>query len=97
VLSWWPKTDDYETLYTASLFMVWLFIWDDQVDMNDNSLSHDFEQACFLRSQTLLSVENSLGLRSGQDPFMDVLGPMTVFREFGTRAADRLNNSTCQV
>ncbi|POS74314.1 hypothetical protein DHEL01_v207289 [Diaporthe helianthi] len=49
---WWP-TADWEDLYTAMLFTVALFVWDDTIDTNEHILASDFAKAEVWRKQSL--------------------------------------------
>ncbi|KAK3318125.1 isoprenoid synthase domain-containing protein [Apodospora peruviana] len=98
--TWYPETEDYETLWTASLFIIWLFVWDDQCDVGDNpAISDDFERACIWRKETLAQIKGFLGLTGeGEDDFAETAtnGPMLVFKEFGERAVPKWNLDQCR-
>lgn len=49
---WWPNAT-WEDLYTAMLFTVCLFIWDDIIDTNEHALASDFEEASTWRKDSL--------------------------------------------
>lgn len=89
---WYPATEDYEVLWTASLLTLWLFIWDDHVDSNEGDLAQDFERACVWRKVTVATAKRVLGLDNQMgEGDIDVEGPMVVLKEFGRLAGKRLN------
>ena len=94
--SFYPPTDDYDALYTASLLTTWLFIWDDQVDAGEGSLANDFARACAWRADTISRVAQALGLVEPDPTAPSATGPMVLFAEFGRRAATRLNQGACR-
>ncbi|KAK7735561.1 hypothetical protein SLS53_007474 [Cytospora paraplurivora] len=49
---WWPYAE-WEDLYTAMLFTVALFVWDDTIDTNEHTLASDFERAEVWREESL--------------------------------------------
>ncbi|KAL1845552.1 hypothetical protein Daus18300_014502, partial [Diaporthe australafricana] len=49
---WWPDAD-WEDLYTAMLFTVALFVWDDTIDTNEHILASSFDSAEIWRDQSL--------------------------------------------
>lgn len=49
---WWPSAD-WDDLYTAMLFTVALFVWDDTIDTNEHILASDFAKAEIWRNQSL--------------------------------------------
>ncbi|KAK3939025.1 hypothetical protein QBC46DRAFT_438683 [Diplogelasinospora grovesii] len=86
-----PQTDDYDILYTASLLTLWLCLWEDYIDGNED-LVNDYEGAGALRARGLVHVRYCLGLGEvEQVVFPNPMGPMVVFEEFGKGAVARLS------
>ncbi|KAL7909375.1 isoprenoid synthase domain-containing protein [Trichoderma velutinum] len=63
----WLPFGEWEDFYAASIFILWIFIWDDKIDMKEHALSDDFEESCRFREQTLGYVRYCLGLHEGSD------------------------------
>ena len=42
--------------------MIWIFIWDDTIDTNEEALSQDFDGSCRFREQSLAYIRHCLGL-----------------------------------
>ncbi|KAJ4385802.1 hypothetical protein N0V93_010233 [Gnomoniopsis smithogilvyi] len=82
---WWPDAE-WEDLYTAMLFTVCLFVWDDTIDTNEDTLASDFQKASVWRQQTLAYFKHHLKLSpsESQEPYCpdDVC---LLFKEFGER------------
>lgn len=56
----WPRAawDEYVTL---TYLCIWLFVWDDEIDMPAAPLSSDFRAAQSFRNETVSFVKSSLG------------------------------------
>lgn len=80
---WWPDAS-WEDLYSATLFTVCLFVWDDTIDTNEHYLATDFEQASVWRRQSLAYFKYHLQLTNGSEPYCpdDVC---LLFKDFGQR------------
>ncbi|KAI6280707.1 hypothetical protein MCOR26_003626 [Pyricularia oryzae] len=63
---WWP-TAKWENLYIGGLLTIWAFIWDDTIDMAEQSLSADFGRACAHRRQTIDYIRYHLDVEDGDD------------------------------
>ncbi|KAJ9150785.1 Germacrene A synthase [Pleurostoma richardsiae] len=93
---WWPEAE-WEELYTAALFTVWAFIWDDTIDTNEDILSDDFEKACVFRTQSLSYVRYWLGLTSQGELEPICPSPASaVFKDFGKRYTQIFSQAKCQ-
>lgn len=82
---WWPYAE-YEDLYTAMLFTVCLFVWDDIIDTNEHVLASDFEAADIWRQQSLAYFKYHLELsplEKGEPYCPDSI--CVLFKEFGQR------------
>lgn len=82
---WWPDAD-WEDLYTAMLFTVCLFVWDDIIDTNEHELASDYEAANIWREKSLAYFKYHLQLSPKDQPEPEC--PDTVcliFKEFGAR------------
>ena len=57
---WWPRAawDEY---LIVTYFSIWLFVWDDEIDMALGSLSFDYQAAQNYRLATLRFVSHALG------------------------------------
>lgn len=58
---WWPEAS-LERLQTLAYFIMWLFIWDDEVDEPTGAYSEDLSGAQTYREQTLRFLEDCMGL-----------------------------------
>ncbi|CAN8101905.1 unnamed protein product [Discula destructiva] len=82
---WWP-TADWENLYTAMVFTVCLFAWDDTIDTNENSLASDFEKAALWRQQSLAYFKYHLKLSPQEKDEPHCPDNICIlFKEFGQR------------
>ena len=63
--TWWPRAN-LERLRAVTFLAIWLFTWDDELDMDDGSLWDDFDRAQVFRTETLKHVRFCLGLSSGR-------------------------------
>ncbi|CAI6339886.1 unnamed protein product [Periconia digitata] len=59
--TFWPAAQYYK-LRTLTYFGIWLFIWDDQIDVNDGAMWNETAAAQTHREQTLAYVRYALGL-----------------------------------
>jgi len=57
---WWPRAawDEY---LTVTYLTIWLFVWDDEIDMAVGDLSFNFQAAQDFRSDTVRFVTHTLG------------------------------------
>ncbi|ROV93155.1 hypothetical protein VMCG_08735 [Cytospora schulzeri] len=81
---WWPDAA-WEDIYTAMLFTVALFVWDDTIDTNEHMLASDFERAELWREQSLCYFKYHLQLSpQGTEPYCpdDIC---LLFKEFAER------------
>ncbi|PSR92153.1 isoprenoid synthase domain-containing protein [Coniella lustricola] len=80
---WWPDAS-WDDLYSATLFTVCLFVWDDTIDTNEHYLATDFEEASVWRRRSLAYFKYHLRLSDGCEPTCpdDVC---ILFKEFGER------------
>ncbi|KAF2110741.1 isoprenoid synthase domain-containing protein [Lophiotrema nucula] len=58
--TWWPHAR-FERLKIVTYLIIWLFIWDDEIDISDGSMYEDFSNAQLYREQTLAFARYSLG------------------------------------
>ncbi|KAJ2990753.1 hypothetical protein NUW58_g2797 [Xylaria curta] len=58
---WWPEAS-LERLSILACFVLWLFIWDDEIDQPTGAYSDNFGAAQTFRDQTLQFVEDCMGL-----------------------------------
>ncbi|KAJ4359463.1 uncharacterized protein N0V89_000017 [Didymosphaeria variabile] len=59
--TWWPQAD-LPRLKIVTYLAVWLFTWDDEIDLNDGTLWTEFSAAQTYREQTLSYVRYTLGI-----------------------------------
>lgn len=59
--TWWPF-ESLEVLQIMVQTVVWLFLWDDEIDCHDSRYGNDFDPAQTYREYTLAFVAQSLGL-----------------------------------
>ncbi|KKY30693.1 putative terpene synthase [Diaporthe ampelina] len=80
---WWPSAD-WEDLYTAMLFTVALFVWDDTIDTNEHMLASNFAEAEVWRTQSLAYFRYHLQLSQDEEPHCpdDIC---LLFKEFAGR------------
>lgn len=81
---WWPDAA-WDDIYTAMLFTVALFVWDDTIDTNEHMLASDFESAELWREQSLSYFKYHLQLSpQGVEPYCpdDIC---LLFKEFAER------------
>lgn len=82
---WWPDAD-WEDLYTAMLFTVCLFVWDDIIDTNEHELASDYAAASVWREQSLAYFQYHLQLGpAGQGEPRCPDDVCLIFKEFGQR------------
>ncbi|KAI1332884.1 isoprenoid synthase domain-containing protein [Xylariaceae sp. FL0255] len=62
---WWPDAS-LERLEILAYLVIWLFTWDDEIDEPTGTFSENFNDAQAYRDQTLLFVQESLGLSTGK-------------------------------
>ncbi|KAK2589502.1 hypothetical protein QQS21_012823 [Conoideocrella luteorostrata] len=78
---WWPLAD-FERSRIVAYFVIWLFLWDDEIDESSGSLTNDFNNSQTYRARTFEFVEQCLGLKNhnlaGQDlhPFISSFEPI---------------------
>ncbi|KAK3389252.1 isoprenoid synthase domain-containing protein [Podospora didyma] len=89
--AWFLQTEDYENLWTATLYIIWLFVWDDQVDLNEGSLASDFASATAWRTETIAMIDRFFGLKATPAAQALVTGPMIALEEFSKRAVKKFN------
>lgn len=93
---WWPSAD-WEDLYTAMLFTVALFVWDDTIDTNEHMLASNFEKAEVWRNQSLAYFRYHLQL-SPQDKEPDCPDEICVlFKEFAQRFCKNFGDGMLQL
>ena len=63
--TWWPDAQ-FDKLRIVTYLAVWLFTWDDEIDLNDGTMWDEFGAAQIYREQTLAYVRYTLGI----DPFL---------------------------
>lgn len=82
---WWPDATR-EDLYTAMLFTVCLFVWDDTIDTNEHVLASDFGKANLWRQQSLEYFKYHLKLSEPEkdEPYCPD-NVCLLFKEFGER------------
>ncbi|KAL7623800.1 hypothetical protein AAE478_005353 [Parahypoxylon ruwenzoriense] len=78
VALWWPDAPS-EKLETLAYFIIWLFIWDDEVDEPPGSYSGDFDRAQIYRDHTLRFVGRCMGILPGEG---DSLPQNKIIRSF---------------
>ncbi|KAK1749477.1 isoprenoid synthase domain-containing protein [Echria macrotheca] len=88
---WYPETEDYESLWTQCLLTIWLFVWDDAIDSNDNSLSQNSDIGSAFRAETISRAKGLFGLAE-LDPDFVPSGAMIVLAEFAKRTRERFNS-----
>ncbi|KAL1594623.1 hypothetical protein SLS60_010384 [Paraconiothyrium brasiliense] len=59
--TWWPQAK-LDRLKIVTYLAVWLFTWDDEIDLNDGHLWDEFSAAQLYREQTLSYVRYTLGI-----------------------------------
>lgn len=85
---WWPDAA-WEDVYTAMLFTVALFVWDDTIDTNEHMLASDFERAELWRERSLCYFKYHLQLLpQGEEPYRpdDIC---LLFKEFAERFCEK--------
>lgn len=90
---WWPRAS-YETCVTIVYLCIWLFVWDDEIDLEENVTGTDFGAAQTFRRQTLEVVEYNLGF--GDQAKKEPISPNAIiggFREVGRRLRSSYNES----
>ncbi|KAG8160934.1 hypothetical protein KVR01_009198 [Diaporthe batatas] len=88
---WWPSAN-WEDLYTAMLFTVALFVWDDTIDTNEHILASDFAKAEVWRNQSLDYFRYQLQLSPNEkEPYLpdDIC---LLFKEFAERFCKNFGN-----
>lgn len=91
---WWPDAE-WEDLYTAMLFTVALFVWDDTIDTNEHALASDFERAEVWRGQSLSYFRYHLKL-SPQDVEPQCPDEICLlFKEFAERFCEKFAEGAC--
>jgi len=65
---WWPHADLHR-LRVMGAMIAWLFLWDDELDLPMSSLGDDLEAGQEYVHQTLLFVEQCLGLNNEKESF----------------------------
>ena len=61
--TWWPAAK-FDKLRIVTYLAVWLFTWDDEIDLNDGTMWDEFGAAQIYRGQTLAYVRYTLGIDS---------------------------------
>lgn len=61
VATWWPDLNR-EQLQVMAFCIIWLFLWDDEIDSESSNLGTEFETAQCYRNKTLDFVATALGL-----------------------------------
>jgi len=59
--TWWPSAN-FDKLRIVTYLAVWLFTWDDEIDLNDGTMWDEFGAAQVYRDETLAYVRYSLGI-----------------------------------
>ncbi|KAF2501934.1 terpenoid synthase, partial [Lophium mytilinum] len=59
--TWWPCAP-FPQLRIVTYLVVWLFIWDDEIDLSDGTMWNAFSAAQLYRDQTLSYVRYTLGI-----------------------------------
>ena len=63
---WFPFTE-WEKLRAIAFFVLWLFVWDDRIDMAEKGFHNDLEEAWTNFQSTLKFIHWSLGLDNSED------------------------------
>lgn len=90
---WWPDAA-WDDLYTAMLFTVALFVWDDTIDTNEHMLAADFEKAEMWREQSLDYFRYHLRLSPGQDEPCCPDEICLLFGEFAQRFCEKFGHGS---
>jgi hypothetical protein len=61
--TWWPQSK-FDKLKIVTYLAVWLFTWDDEIDLSDGTMWDEFGAAQIYREQTLAYVRYALGIDS---------------------------------
>ncbi|KAF1954078.1 terpenoid synthase, partial [Byssothecium circinans] len=59
--TWWPNSP-FQKLRIITYLAIWLFTWDDEIDINDGTMWDEFGAAQIYRDQTLAYVRYTLGI-----------------------------------
>lgn len=63
VATWWPNLNR-DQLQVMAFFIIWLFLWDDEIDSECSNLGNEFDTAQSYRQKTLEFIASNLGLAS---------------------------------
>jgi hypothetical protein len=63
--TWWPCAN-FDELRICTYLAVWLFTWDDEIDLNDGTMWDEFGAAQIYRDQTLAYVRYALDIDSNK-------------------------------
>lgn len=91
--TWWPKAS-FEASITIVYWIIWLFVWDDEIDLEENVVGNDFSAAQIFRHQTFKFIEYSLGFgdrSKGEPESPNII--ISSFRELGARLREQYNES----
>ena len=78
VSCWWPKAE-LEACRTIALWIIWLFIWDDEIDLEENTVGSNFAAAQEFRYETYNFIEYCLGFGKSELPPSP---PNTIIKSF---------------
>lgn len=93
---WWPFAG-WDDLYTAMLFTVALFVWDDTIDTNEHILASDFAKAEVWRNQSLDYFRYHLQLSSRVEEPNCPDDICLLFKEFATRFCKNFGDGSLSI
>jgi len=79
--SMWYPTAAFKRLRTLVILTLWIFLWDDELDLPDGQYTANFDAAQKHREETINFVEHSLGLQ--QAPAETTSTINLLFRQIG--------------
>jgi hypothetical protein len=80
---WWPQAD-FERSCIAAFLVIWLFLWDDEIDDSTGRLANAFDDSQTFRVQTTQFVEQCLGLQDHGLHSQDLHVLISSFESVGT-------------
>lgn len=82
--TWWPNAS-FENLRTITHVVIWLFVWDDELDQAGGVLSTDLEAAAKYRAESVEFVEGCLGFcgKDGEAEGGPPAPPSRIVESFG--------------
>ncbi|KAF2815340.1 terpenoid synthase [Mytilinidion resinicola] len=84
--TWWPCAP-FPQLRIVTYLVVWLFIWDDEIDLSDGTLWNAFGAAQLYRDQTLAYVRYTLGIDAARPPVTNRI--ILMFAPIGAAVRER--------